>query len=175
MYTAYFGDMKLLSLLLILALTGSQRPPRAPAPSILGTWKLQAVQLVYQRPDGTPPYRKPAHITAGVTTETFTKDGRWIERQYDTRLDEGTYRMERGLLFINCGQDHRQEQIQELTVTRLVRTSKKEEGNGLQLEAIVTFGRLPRNDTVEGTASLLQSAPKQGIENVPKTGIFSGV
>jgi hypothetical protein len=133
--------MKLLLFLLLLALTGSQRPPHAPTPSILGTWKLQSVQLVYQRPDGTPPYMKPAPITAGVTTETFAKDGHWVRRQYGNIEEEGTYRVEKGQLLVSFGQDHRQERIRELTATRLVTASKKTEVDGLQLEAIVTYGR----------------------------------
>jgi hypothetical protein len=54
-------------------LIGGQPFPTNALASILGTWRLQAVHVVVQRPDGTAPYTLTPHPILGAIAETFPK------------------------------------------------------------------------------------------------------
>lgn len=133
--------MNLVLPLLLLALVRNQFPVGTVAPSLLGTWRLKSVHMVVQKPDGTPPYGIDAHMTFGTTTQTFTKKGHWVQRQYGNIWKEGTYLLHKGRLII-CDSEVRSHcQVRELTVVKLVTITETTQFDGVHVQAIETYVR----------------------------------
>lgn len=127
--------------LLLLPVLYQQPAPPTPRASILGTWRLKAVHIIVQKPDGTPPYSIDPHITLGFHAQTFTKDGRWTHWQNGTRWATGTYQLHKGRLWYDGSKRQSQYQVRVLTATQLVLVIAKTEGNGVHAQEITTFVR----------------------------------
>ena len=129
------------SLLLLLLWVSSHSAAHTAAPSILGTWRLKAVHMVVQQPYSTQPYGVDAHITFGTSADTFTKDGRWMQRQNGNVWKNGTYWLRKGRVAVYDGEAHYRYQVRALTATQLVLVAKKTQWNGVHIQVIETFVR----------------------------------
>ncbi|RZJ94948.1 MAG: hypothetical protein EOO60_01790 [Hymenobacter sp.] len=127
--------------LLLLTVLYQQPASATPRASILGTWRLKAVHLIVQNPDGTPPYGLNPHITLGSQAQTFTKDGRWTHWQYGNSWASGTYQLRKGRLLFVGSEGQYQYQVRALTATQLVLVIAKTEVNGVHEQEITTHVR----------------------------------
>ena len=127
--------------LLLLTTLYQQPVPPTPRASILGMWRLKAVHLLVQNPDGTPPYGLNPHIRLGSQGQTFTKEGRWTHWQDGNRGASGPYQLRKSRLLVVGSEGRFPYQIRVLTATQLVLVIAKTEGNGVHAQEITTYVR----------------------------------
>lgn len=80
-------------------------------------------------------------MTFGETSETFQRNGHWIQWLYRSKRKTGTYRFDGRQLVVYDGEQHFQEEVLELTANKLVTVTKTDQGDGLRVETFITFVR----------------------------------
>lgn len=171
--------------LLLLPVLYQQPAPPTPRASILGTWRLKAVHIIVQKPDGTPPYSIDPHITLGFHAQTFTKDGRWTHWQNGTRWATGTYQLHKGRLWYDGSKRQSQYQVRVLPVsspsthgypTRLSYCENRREWRACARD--YNFRALsagpPKTHLFKRASSTEKTHPKKGDKTWLQKSMFSG-
>lgn len=140
------------SLLFLLVLFGKdcEQPPKQAhlASAIIGTWKLQAVHHVVRPAAGAPAYPFEARLTPGVTTVTYLKGHQWLLKDQGVIRKRGTYSLRGRELETRVSAETKedkeevfQEEVRELSVTRLVTFHSVEQPDGSFVDVTETHVR----------------------------------